>query len=62
MTFLLSEKVMWDKEPLEKVKWEEMHTTANRSLAFMVLREADRPTESVSCTSHDAGPSRMEVH
>jgi len=33
---------MWDKEPLEKVKWKGLPTTANHSLAFMVFREADR--------------------
>lgn len=60
MTSLFSEKVMWDKEPLEKVKWKELHTTANHNLAFMVFREADR--QSVSYTSHDADPRRMEVH
>lgn len=60
MTPLLSEKVMCDKEPLEKVKWKESQTMANCNLAFMVLGR--QWTVHVCCTSHTAGPSRMEVH
>lgn len=59
MTSLLSEKVMWDKEPLEKVKWKELHTAANHNLAFIVFREAGRCN--VNWASYDAGASRVEV-
>ena len=56
----LSEKGMWDKEPLEKVKWKEPQTMANCNLPFMVFER--QWTEHVCCTSHTVGSRRMEVH
>ena len=40
MISLLSEKMMWAIEPLEKVNWKEPQTMANCTLAFVVLGEA----------------------
>lgn len=38
MISLLSEKGMWDKEPLERVKWKEPPTMANCHLTFTVFK------------------------
>ena len=57
---LLSEKGMWDKEPLDKVKWKEPQTMANCNLTFMVFER--QWTEHVCCPSPTVGSCRMEVH
>lgn len=60
MTSPLSEIVMWDKEPLEKVKWKEPQTMANRNLAFVVFGEAlDRMCAlyfTCSCSQQNGSP------
>ena len=60
MISLLSEKGMWDKEPLERVKWKEPPTMANCHLTFTVFKR--QWTEHVSCASHTVGSRRMEVY